>query len=212
LRVVGGDHDNLPKLGLGLDYIGDGIQLCADMPSHSFLRSGATYKNVGVKVPDDGSIPGDLDPSKSSYSHGPNVHPQYNAQNPFTSQYKRFVPVPSSPLYQLLCGSTSSTGIPTPTQPCTFPAEVTLTKDLVCHGRECRLDKDLVYVQIIDATTQEAVFFEFDKPLCVQMAFYESPKLMALNHPGSSKMCANPKVADGGAVCCMDPSVGAYYG
>lgn len=67
MRLTGTNHDVLPKLGLDDEYLGDGVQVCADIPAFSFLRKGARYINVGTTLPHDGSIPGDLDPTKSAY-------------------------------------------------------------------------------------------------------------------------------------------------
>ena len=212
MRMKQGYHDVLPKLGLDDEYLGDRVQLCADLPSFYFLRKGARFINIGDKPPSEGSpIPGDLDPTTTSYKYGPNQHPQYSPpppegiDNPFTSIYKRLAPVPDSPLFQALCDSKDSM--------CTFPAEVVLDRDLQCHGRECFLDKEIVFVKVIDPAKNVSVFYQFVKPLCVQMAFYPNPKMLGLNHNAERKMCANPRVASAGTVCCMTPNQpGSYFG
>ena len=182
------NHDVLPKLGLGDEYLGDRVQLCADLPQFYFLRKGARFINIGDRPPsEDSPIPGDLDPTKTTYKYGPNQHPQYSPpppegnDNPFTSEYKRLAPAPESPLFQTLCSPNNNV--------CTFPAEVVLDRDLECHGRECFLDKEIVFVQIIDRNTNVSVFYQFVKPLCVQMAFYPNPKMLGLNHNAERKMC-----------------------
>ena len=205
-------HDVLPKLGLGDEYLGDRVQLCADLPSFFFLRKGARFINIGDRPPsEDSPIPGDLDPTKTSYKYGPNQHPQYSppppegSDNPFTSEYKRLAPAPESPLFQKLCGPNNNV--------CTFPAEVVLDRDLECYGRECFLDKEIVFIQIIDRNTNVSVFYQFVRPLCVQMAFYPNPKMLGLNHNAERKMCADPRVASAGTVCCMTPNQpGGYFG
>ena len=114
MRINGGSHDTLPKLGLDRNYLGDGVQLCSDIPSFSFLKKGAKYISVGAKLPNlHGSIPGDLDPTRSFYREGPNQHGSYNVDNPWTTEYKRLVPTTESALYKKLCGSRSFDGIPT---------------------------------------------------------------------------------------------------
>ena len=139
------------------------------------------------------------------------VHHQFTpgpTGSPFTSIYKRLVPDPSaSKLYGALCGNKNVANTK-----CTFASEVTLDTDIICHGRECRLDRELIYIQIIDSVTSEIVFYQFDKPLCVQFPFYKDPKLLAHTHNGNKKTCANPLEAKGGAVCCMTPQVGGYFG
>ena len=102
------------------------------------------------------------------------MHPQYNAENPWTSLYKRLVPDAASPLFQSLCGNGGSGA-------CTFPPEVTLSSTIACHGRECFLDKEIVYIKIVDPVDPTLfVFFQFAKPLCVQMAFYKNPKSLCV--------------------------------
>ncbi len=216
MRLHGQWHDVLPKLALGDEYLGDTVQLCSDIPPFSFLQQGARYLNVGPTLPhEDSPIPGDLDPAKTSYRYGPNVHPQYSPpppegfDNPFTSVHKRLVPETTSQLFQALCGNGGTAGAP-----CTFPAEVELPTSIACHARECRLDKEIIYVKIIDPTDASVhMFYQFAKPLCVQMAFYSDPKSLALNHNGNRRVCANPALPAGGAVCCMTPDQpGGYYG
>ena len=72
MRVIGAHHDVLPKLGLDDNYLGDGVQLCVDVPSKSFFRKGARFINIGSRPPSDGTIPGDLDPTKTNFKYGPN--------------------------------------------------------------------------------------------------------------------------------------------
>jgi uncharacterized protein (DUF1501 family)/uncharacterized protein (DUF1800 family) len=206
-------HDVLPKIGLEDEYLGDRVQLCSDVPAFSFFRKGSQYINIGERPPSEGSpIPGDLDPAKTPYKYGPNVHPQYSPprpdgfDSPFTSKYKRLVPTPESSLFQALCGKADGSV-------CTFPAEVTLDRDIDCHGRECQLDKEIVYVKIVDPVTNVSSFYQYVQPLCVQMAFYNNPKMLGLNHNAEKKMCADPKVAIAGTVCCMTPNQpGGYFG
>lgn len=187
--------------------MGDRVQVCSDIPAFSFFRKGSRYINIGDRPPSEGSpIPGDLDPAKSSYKYGPNVHPQFNAGQAFTSMYKRLVPKPESSLFQALCGKADGSE-------CTFPAEVTLDRNIDCHGRECQLDKEIIFVKIIDPVTNVSSFYQYMQPLCVQMAFYDSPKMLGLNHNAERKMCADPKVAIAGTVCCMSPDQpGGYFG
>ena len=210
MKLNGQYHDVLPKIGLKDEYLGDRVQLCADIPSFSFLRKGARYINIGARPPSDGSIPGDLDPAKTSYKYGPNQHPQYTVDRPFTSVYKRLVPEQDSSLFKNLCGNKQdSSG----SLPCAFPAEVVLPEDIDCHGRECFLDKEIVYVKIVDPVTSASVFYQYMKPLCVQMAFYQNPKMLGLSHNAERKMCADPRTAAGGTVCCMTPDQpGGYFG
>ena len=190
-------HDTLPKLGLNDEYIGDGVQLCTDIPSFSFLKEGAKFKNVGMELPHDGSVPGDLDPTKSQY--------KYDGSTGLP--YKRLILEQESSLYQALCFESSRNG-----NTCMFPSEVTLANDLQCYGRECFLDKEALYVKIIDKKTNEYTFYQFMQPLCVRLAFYDNPKKLALNYNAAKTMCADPLEAAGGAVCCFTPTIGGYFG
>ena len=202
MKLVIQHHDTLPKLGLNDEYIGDGVQLCTDIPKHSFLKKNARFENVGTTLPHDNSIPGDLDPTKSSFKYGPN---QYT--NEQTTQYKRLVLETTSPLFQVLCAPASAGG-----GACTFPSEVILPSDLACHGRECFLDKEALYIKMVDSTTNEYTFYLFVQPLCVRMAFYDNPKMLALTHNAVKTMCGDPMEAAGGAACCFAPTVGGYFG
>jgi len=195
------NHDTLPKLGLNDEYIGDGVQLCTDIPKHSFLKKNARFENVGTTLPHDNSIPGDLDPTTTVFKYGPNQR-----TNEQTTEYKRLVLETTSPLFQALCAPVSVGGA------CTFPSEVSLPSDLACHGRECFLDKEALYVKMVDSTTNEYTFYLFVQPLCVRMAFYDNPKMLALTHNAGKTMCGDPMEAAGGAACCFNPQVGGYFG
>ena len=87
MRVVGVHHDVLPKLGLDDNYLGDGVQLCVDVPSKSFFRKGARFINIGSRPPSDGTIPGDLDPTKTNFKYGPNG----KCSNSFLSIHSSFI-------------------------------------------------------------------------------------------------------------------------
>lgn len=43
-------RDQLPKMGLNGNYIGDGYPLCNELPSNSFLRKGAKYRLLGNTI------------------------------------------------------------------------------------------------------------------------------------------------------------------
>ncbi len=66
-------RDTFPKMGLDKKYIGDGFVLCSDLPSKSFLSTGAKYRLLGnmtqsdiLDTSDVKSIP-QLDPSSSLF-------------------------------------------------------------------------------------------------------------------------------------------------
>ena len=202
MRVSATWHDTLPKLGLDDQYLGDSYPLCVDIPDQPFLRQGATFENIGSAPPRD-TIPGDLG-AKYGYP-GPPPTDTGPTSTPFSKVYQRFMPAPQSSLFQALCGRNGNE------LACSFPSVVTLGRDLACHGRECLLGKEAVYIKIVDPQTNETVFYEYKKPPCVHLAFYEGARRLALNYNGQY-MCGDPMEAAAGAVCCLTPQVGGYYG
>lgn len=53
MHIVAKYRDPFPKTNLNRGFIGDGYMLCTDLPAHSFLKKGATYRLLGGKsLPD----------------------------------------------------------------------------------------------------------------------------------------------------------------
>jgi hypothetical protein len=105
-------------MGLQKWYVGDGLPLCADLPSGHFLRKGATYRLLGSS-----STPRLLS-EPSAWAADTNI--------------KRLLLPQSSMLFEKLCNRATSTG------PCRYRATVVLTDNLSCIGVECTIESPRV--------------------------------------------------------------------
>ena len=115
MQINVGYRDILPKMGLDRKYIGDGVPLCADLPSKHFLKAGATYRLLGrTPTPESQGDPIEW----ASDILAKRLKLQSNG---------------GSTLFSMLCGSQNPTN-------CTLAPKVVLDQNLVCNGAECGVD------------------------------------------------------------------------
>jgi hypothetical protein len=102
----------------------------------------------------------------------------------------------SSQLYDALCARA------TPSGNCTFPSTVTLPLNLLCDGLECGVDT----VRVVEVGGT-GVFYEFERPPCVELAFFAEGRTIfsrggARSDIGDQPLCANPLTLAAGGACC----------
>jgi hypothetical protein len=102
----------------------------------------------------------------------------------------------SSQLYEALCAKAMPSGN------CTFPSTVTLPSNLLCDGLECGVDT----VRVAEVGTT-GVFYEFERPPCVELAFFSGGQtIFSRGGPrsdiGNQPLCANPLTLAAGGACC----------
>jgi hypothetical protein len=95
----------------------------------------------------------------------------------------------NSELYPVLCNSVGGS--------CNFQPEVTLTENLDCYNDECYVDE----MRIVKVQNSPPVYYEYQRPACVEMAFYDNAKTINNQWPSES-MCANPNLPIARSACC----------
>ncbi|KAL7569362.1 hypothetical protein ACA910_010449 [Epithemia clementina (nom. ined.)] len=102
---------------------------------------------------------------------------------------KRFKADPNGDLYLKLCNSDGAK--------CNYAATVTLSENLKCTNNECNVDT-LRTVEV-----ESGIFYEYIRPACANLAFYENPtKIRMRDGSSSTYMCADPRVDEAAALCC----------
>ena len=89
-----------------------------------------------------------------------------------------------SNLYNDLCGNSAIGG------PCNFKPLIQLTNNVGCHGVECNLDN----VKLVQVQDSPRVYYEYVRPPCVELAFYNNAQKIASrqsNNRNEEAMCAN---------------------
>merc|ERR1719273_186500 len=118
MRIVAEWRDMFPKMDLFDGYVGDGYPLCEDLPTHSYLKKGATYRLLGS-----------------------NPYPELQTDN-FSSDDTtlRLDLIPGeSELYNALCRPSTPGG-----DDCDLSPQIILDQDLSCdssaNSAECAID------------------------------------------------------------------------
>ena len=157
--------------------------MCADLPAQHFLKAGAVYRLLG-------------------YTSYPELQEEQDREEWVgvgDNDVKRFSAPSQGGLYSHLC---NYDGVK-----CDYAATVVLPHDLTCtqDTEECKIDSPRT------VEVEEGIFYEYIRPACANLAFYENPKKIKMRH-GSSRtyMCADPRTEDAGAVCCNDDLTKAY--
>ncbi|KAL7563666.1 hypothetical protein ACA910_013399 [Epithemia clementina (nom. ined.)] len=105
------------------------------------------------------------------------------------SSAQRFKADPSGELYAALCNSDGSG--------CNYATTVTLSQDLSCLNNECNVDT------IRTVEVESGIFYEYIRPACANLAFYENPIKIKMREGGSrTYMCADPRTEEAGTLCC----------
>lgn len=173
-------RDHFPKMGLNGQYIGDGYQLCKDLPADSFLRKGAKWKLLGK--------------TKLSTDQDLILERKYSADSP-NSDVKVTILDQASNLRRKLCDPIDGK--------CTFPSVVELPWNVPCVGVECSL-RSIRIVKIGE------VYYEFIRPSCVHLHFFGTGKVISMSKStwwkGETK-CASKDNVVASAACCDASSV-----
>ena len=113
------------------------------------------------------------------------------------SSYKKLAADPDGNLFLTLCNGTIRN--------CNYSAIVTLADDIDCVGAEC----DVNTVRTIEV--DDGIFYEYVRPACVHLAFYENPTKIKMRNGGSrTYMCADPRTEEAGSICCDPQNDQAY--
>jgi len=176
LRINPRWRDVFPKQNLYNGFIGDSYPLCSDLPEQQFLKTGAQYILLGSS-----SFPEFQSGDEDWW-----LDDQYSIDN-----LVRLALDPSSNLYGALCDSA------TPGGECRFKAVVTLDENLQCQGVECDLDN----IRTVRVSENPAIYYEYIRPACVEMSFYNTGKKIKQIWPNYA-MCANTAVDDAYEACC----------
>uniref|UniRef100_A0A7S4RV97 Uncharacterized protein n=1 Tax=Ditylum brightwellii TaxID=49249 RepID=A0A7S4RV97_9STRA len=97
-------------------------------------------------------------------------------------------------LYSKLCVATEGGD-------CTYPSVVTLNESLTCDVNvdpECSVEM----LRVVQVTS--GVFYEYQRPPCVQLSFYSNPKQVNAR-AAHDTMCANPALPVATRKCCNVP-------
>ena len=200
MRMMMSQRDMWPKTDLTGGYIGDGLQLCVDLPPKHFLRRGGTYQYLGPSALPRKSF---LPPAFADLTN------RYNAWLELHNT--------ESSLYRALCQPNTTTGAD---GHCQFMSDVTLAEALPCHGTECLVDTAEVVMlrgagRRSNGETYD-VFFEYTRPPCVELSYFDDPVMaiprfgLRYGHTGNwfhgRPMCANPRAPMALTGCCPDVS------
>ena len=168
--------DLLPKTDLEGGYLGDGYPLCAELPAHHFLSKGARFRYTG-RTSDEGAI---FDTDAEGAFRG------------------RFTPAAAtSALHAALCGYDADLGH------CSWPADVVLPSTLPCDGVECDAE-DVRVVKMVDAATNEVVYYTYLPPPCVRLALFEGRVTRVTS--SVRYQCSDPALPSFGNLCCNSES------
>mmetsp|Transcript_102655 Transcript_102655/g.294143 ORF Transcript_102655/g.294143 Transcript_102655/m.294143 type:complete len:2583 (-) Transcript_102655:1307-9055(-) len=191
MQITSTKRDLWPKMNLYDGYLGDGLPLCQSLPSHAFLRRGATYNYLGTS-----STP--VDHAHSSWWDSFSDNEQFVLDPRF------------SDLWVELCAAHKNADYDTTaTDGCTFPSEVVLDRNLQCHSDECQINAPrVVHVTFgnVQDGTNGTVYYEYRQIPCTVMQFFPNAKTLSYRpwktNGQQTNMCGNPLVTAGAAVCC----------
>ena len=82
---------------------------------------------------------------------------------------------------------------------------ITLGSTIACVGDECNVDT----MRLVQVDTNPAIYYEYIRPKCVELAFYEGGKKIVTRWYYDSRrksMCANPSIDVAHDACCKFPS------
>ena len=174
-------HDPFPKTALGGGYLGDGDPLCSDLPARPFLKRGlGTYEYRGHSTVFDDND----EYSWNNQAQAIAAHLELGAD---------------SALRAALCAADGAGA-------CSFPSLVRLTEDLACAGLECDLDAVRNF-RVVDAATNETVYYAYKPDACVEYAFFEGGRVMTPNrnnHLVEHTQCGDPAAVAAYPACCAD--------
>ena len=203
MKIVAEARDIFPKMSLHKNHIGDGSALCEPQ---MFLRNGAEYRLLPMDATytrDQVSVdhvlrPRDWDRNVQHRDIG-EQHRAWGGDPAGVNESDQFSAVQGSALYRQLCAPAANGG-------CTFPVQVVLASNVGCRGAECLVDAPSL-VRVADAAPGgDAVHYEFIRPACVELTFFEG-RVIQHGGRGSSRdpwlaKCANPAAVVAGTTCC----------
>ncbi|EOD36381.1 hypothetical protein EMIHUDRAFT_226409 [Emiliania huxleyi CCMP1516] len=206
MRINATFRDELPKMDLHRGHIGDQLPLCIDLPPRSFLLRGARWRDAVQEYFSSSGEAGcrarcENEPRCRFYSFWKNNWCRLTETCDVMREADRpgfKINGSTSALGALLCGSKTSMG------DCRFSSNVMLDADLPCSGRECAVD-DVRYVNV--ESGRSAAIFEFVRPPCVSLTFYNDAKQVYLasahvSPASATTVCADPATASAAVNCC----------
>jgi len=174
-------RDSFPKMGLGGQYIGDKLPLCADRVKKHFLKKGAKYILLGAS-----SVPHKhTDPIEWSYDKGATkMVLSQPTQKWNATKY----------LYTHLCN-------PTWDGKCRPKAVVHLKRSLKCSGMECDVDT----VRVVQVTPD--LYYEYVAEPCVYQAYLTHKTKTNSRWSQHEVFCADPRIDSfASPACCSSQS------
>jgi len=174
MKIVGLKRDWSPKIGLGGTYIGDKYPLCVDEPDKAFLRKGAKYRLIGS-------------------SRTPLLHDQNKWWIKHNNKFTFLNLNSTSALFSELCNGTPGS--------CNYQPVVTLESNIDCDSShpECVVDE----LRIVEVESDPPVRYEYVKPACVNLAFYDNGKTIQFASVPHKALCAQADIPLAGNACCM---------
>jgi len=180
MRINSWWRDVYPKMDLNDGFIGDAYPLCSDLPDKQFLKQGAKYILLG----------------SSSLPELQTGEPDWWATE--QNIVRMALDPTASELYNVLCNADEY-------GTCHFRPVVVLDSNLNCNGEECNLDN----LRAFQVSQDPMVYYEYIRPACVELSFYNGGKKISKTWPYES-MCANPSVEEVMDACC--PPYDVYWG
>jgi len=80
---------------------------------------------------------------------------------------------------------------------CKPPTTYILDDDIPCNGVECDIDEARTF------EVAPGIWYEYVRPPCVNVAFYQDPKTIHRGSHYDKFMCGNPKNRDASTLCCQ---------
>jgi hypothetical protein len=124
---------------------------------------------------------------------GRNSSPNLQIKNPAEwesdSNFKYLSLPKSGALFRKLCGSQTPGN-------CQFSTTVVLDQNFDCTGEECKVDT----VRTLEV--EDGIFYEYVRPPCVYLAFFDDAKLIVRRNKWRRLTCADPRTEVASASCC----------
>ena len=122
----------------------------------------------------------------------PDLHSQPSSWDSEERNEKQIQISSSSSLYQELCNAGNNG--------CDFKSVVRIRDNLSCTGEECSLDN----LRVVRVQTSPPIYYEYVRPPCVDLSFYNNAKKITKDAPGENVvMCADPRLHVAMNACCL---------
>jgi uncharacterized protein (DUF1800 family) len=195
MKILPASRDVFPKKGLDDGFIGDRYPLCAELPRRQFMHKGASYQYLGVDQP----LTKRMD--------------AIEWEKTMVDPARLVLDSTNSPLYVKLCGAATVGG------KCAFPSDV----DLAANIDDCKTNADVARtecyvdtvrsIQVVDTSTGDTAWYEYVRPPCVELTFFDNAKRIRQVNGNDYIMCADPTTIAAAASCCdtSNPNTGREH-